>query len=107
MENLSIVSSSIEETKAFAKNFAKNIKDTKTIAFLGDLGSGKTTFIKSLVSSLNKIDENEITIFVNSKICEMLGYNKNEMMGKNLHFFLEESMEELIDSNREKREKLR
>ncbi|MFX1320723.1 MAG: PAS domain S-box protein [Promethearchaeota archaeon] len=51
------------------------------------------------------VDENDNTIFVNPKICEMLGYNKNEMMGKNLDLFLEDSMMELINSYRKRREK--
>ncbi len=51
------------------------------------------------------LDENENTIFVNPRICEMLGYTKNEMMGKNLHSFIPESMEPLIQGNRSKREK--
>ncbi len=51
------------------------------------------------------VDENDDTIFVNPKICEMLGYNKDEMMGKNLDLFLEDSMMELINSYRKRREK--
>ena len=51
------------------------------------------------------VDENDNTIFVNPKICEMLGYNKDEMMGKNLDLFLEDSMMELINSYRKRREK--
>ncbi|TET57633.1 MAG: PAS domain S-box protein, partial [Promethearchaeota archaeon] len=51
------------------------------------------------------LDENENTIFVNPRICEMLGYTKNEMIGKNIHSFIPESMETLIKGNRSKREK--
>jgi len=51
------------------------------------------------------VDENDDTIFVNPKICEMLGYTKDEVMSKNLHLFLEDSMIELINSYRECREK--
>ncbi len=50
------------------------------------------------------LDENEITIFVNQRICEMLGYTKDEMIGKNLPSFIPESMEPLIEGNRSKRE---
>ncbi len=51
------------------------------------------------------LDEEENTIFVNPKICEMLGYTKNEMIGKNLHSFTPESIEPLTQGNRSKREK--
>ena len=51
------------------------------------------------------VDENDDTIFVNPKICEMLGYTKDEMIGKNLDLFLEDSMIELINSYRKRREK--
>ncbi|MFX1409201.1 MAG: PAS domain S-box protein, partial [Promethearchaeota archaeon] len=51
------------------------------------------------------VDENNKTIFVNQKICEMLGYTKDEMMGTNLDVFLEDSMMELTNSYRKRREK--
>ena len=51
------------------------------------------------------LDENENTTFVNPRICEMLGYTKNEMMGKNLHLLIPDSMEERINGNRIRREK--
>ncbi|MFX1379138.1 MAG: PAS domain S-box protein [Promethearchaeota archaeon] len=51
------------------------------------------------------VDENDVTIFVNPKICDMLGYTKDEMMGKSLHLFLEDSMTEFVNSYRERRER--
>ncbi|MFX1363316.1 MAG: PAS domain S-box protein [Promethearchaeota archaeon] len=51
------------------------------------------------------LDEYENTIFVNARLCEMLGYTKDEMIGKNLHSFIPESMAPLIEGNRSKREK--
>jgi len=51
------------------------------------------------------VDENDDTIFVNPKICDMLGYTKDEMMGKNLSLFLEDSMMEFVNSYRKRREK--
>ncbi len=51
------------------------------------------------------VDENDITIFINPKLCEMLGYTRDEIMGKSLHIFLEDSGSELIKSYRERREK--
>jgi PAS domain S-box-containing protein len=51
------------------------------------------------------VDENDDTIFVNPKLCEMLGYTREEIMGKSLYLFLDEPMIELINSYRERREK--
>jgi len=62
---------------------------------------------KNLVENAHEgvwaVDENDKTIFVNPKLCEMLGYTKDEMMGTNLHFYLEKSMSELVNSYRERR----
>ncbi|MCK4380065.1 MAG: PAS domain S-box protein, partial [Candidatus Lokiarchaeota archaeon] len=64
---------------------------------------------RSLVENAHEgvwaLDENDDTIFVNPKICKMLGYTKDEIMGKNLHLFLEAPMSELINSYRKRREK--
>ncbi|MFW9900208.1 MAG: PAS domain S-box protein [Candidatus Thorarchaeota archaeon] len=49
------------------------------------------------------VDENDNTIFVNPKLCEMLGYTREEIMSKNLHYFLESPMIDLINSYRERR----
>ncbi|MFX1571169.1 MAG: PAS domain S-box protein [Promethearchaeota archaeon] len=51
------------------------------------------------------VDENNDTIFVNPKICEMLGYSKDEMMGKNLDLFLDETMLKLTKTYRKRRVK--
>jgi PAS domain S-box-containing protein len=51
------------------------------------------------------VDENDTTFFVNPKLCEMLGYTRDEIMGKSLYLFLKDSMVKLINSYRERREK--
>ncbi|MFX1501796.1 MAG: PAS domain S-box protein [Promethearchaeota archaeon] len=61
--------------------------------------------IESAQEGVWALDEFENTIFVNQRMCEMLGYTKEEMIGKNLHSFIPESMEVLIEGNRSKREK--
>jgi tRNA threonylcarbamoyladenosine biosynthesis protein TsaE len=55
------LSTSEEETKLIGKNFAKNLKKENIVCFFGNLGSGKTTFIKSVVTTLNNIDEKIVT----------------------------------------------
>ncbi len=47
-----IITNSKEDTAVFAENFAKQLKGGDFLAFFGDLGSGKTTFIQGLAKGL-------------------------------------------------------
>ena len=49
---MEITSNSTKETKKLAKELAKKIKEGDTLALYGDLGSGKTTFVRFLVEAL-------------------------------------------------------
>ena len=49
--------SKVEKTKSIAKIFAKKIKVSDVLFFNGELGVGKTTFIKYLINCL-QIDKN-------------------------------------------------
>jgi len=40
------------ETKGLAATFAKDLKGGEVIALIGDLGSGKTTFVRGVVEAL-------------------------------------------------------
>lgn len=55
------ISSSPEETAVFARQFGATLPSGSVVAFFGDLGAGKTTFTKALVSSLANISANEIS----------------------------------------------
>lgn len=52
-----ILFSSPEETFAFGKAFAKRLPDNALLTFFGDLGSGKTTFIKGIIEEITGISE--------------------------------------------------
>lgn len=54
---IQMVSRNLEQTDALAKSFTKIIKPPMIILLNGDLGSGKTTFVKSLVKYLGSNDE--------------------------------------------------
>ena len=50
--NEEFITNSGEETKELGKHFAGKLKPGAFIAFYGDLGSGKTTFIQGLAKGL-------------------------------------------------------
>tara|TARA_B100000378_G_C18009916_1_gene400239 strand:+ start:459 stop:899 length:441 start_codon:yes stop_codon:yes gene_type:complete len=47
-----IFSNSVQETKKFAKEISKKIKQSQVVALKGDLGSGKTTFSQGFAKGL-------------------------------------------------------
>ncbi|NGX48990.1 MAG: tRNA threonylcarbamoyladenosine biosynthesis protein TsaE [Candidatus Anoxychlamydiales bacterium] len=49
-----IITSSSEETIKVGMDLSKNLRKGSIVAFLGDLGSGKTTFIKGIVKALSE-----------------------------------------------------
>lgn len=60
MRNLNILSHSPEQTAQIAQEFASQLKRGDIVAFFGDLGSGKTTFLKSLIAQLNSISSDDV-----------------------------------------------
>lgn len=57
MNNYIFESHSEDETKEFAKKFAKEIKKGDVIVLSGDLGSGKTKFTEGFLSYFGLEDE--------------------------------------------------
>jgi len=49
-----IITASSEETIKLGRDISQNLKKGSTVAFLGDLGSGKTTLIKGIVKALSE-----------------------------------------------------
>jgi len=94
------------EGKKLIQFIIQNITEKKeTVQKLKESEEKYKNLVENGQEGVWAVDENDNTIFVNPKICEMLGYNKDEMMGKNLDLFLEDSMMELINSYRKRREK--
>jgi tRNA threonylcarbamoyladenosine biosynthesis protein TsaE len=48
------ISNSPEETESFGRQFAQNAKPGDVLALTGDLGAGKTQFVKGLVAGLDE-----------------------------------------------------
>lgn len=55
-----LLSSSIEETQAFGHQLASHLAQGDILCLQGDLGAGKTTLCKSLISSLTGISKESI-----------------------------------------------
>lgn len=56
-----IVTHSAEETSAWGREFAARLKSPSLILLSGDLGSGKTTLTKGIVSGLGAAREEDVT----------------------------------------------
>lgn len=52
---------SSEETEAAGARLAESLQGHEVLAFFGDLGAGKTTFLKGVISSLTGCSPDEIT----------------------------------------------
>jgi tRNA threonylcarbamoyladenosine biosynthesis protein TsaE len=50
-----------DETEAAGAQFAASLQGHENLAFFGDLGAGKTTFLKGLISTLTGCSPDEIT----------------------------------------------
>ena len=56
-----IITHSAEETTNWGREFAKRLKAPVLVLLTGDLGTGKTTLTKGLVSGLGAANENDVT----------------------------------------------
>ncbi len=55
------VSVSSKATEELGAQLATSLQGHETLAFFGDLGSGKTTFLKGVISTLTNCSSHEIT----------------------------------------------
>ncbi|HET8924608.1 MAG TPA: tRNA (adenosine(37)-N6)-threonylcarbamoyltransferase complex ATPase subunit type 1 TsaE [Candidatus Acidoferrum sp.] len=56
-----IITHSAEETTAWGREFAKRLKAPVLVLLTGDLGTGKTTLTKGIVSGLGAASEDDVT----------------------------------------------
>lgn len=59
MEEKEFTSKSVQQTKDFAKKFAGKLKPGDVVCLKGDLGAGKTHFVKGMAGAFG-IDESEV-----------------------------------------------
>ena len=70
--------SKLENTKKISDIFVKNIFRGDIILFYGEVGVGKTTFIKFLINGLQKIDKIDISEITSPTFNLMNQYKLNE-----------------------------
>ena len=70
--------SKLENTKKFADIFSKNIFKGNIILLYGEVGVGKTTFIKFLINCLQKIDKLNISEITSPTFSLMNQYKLNK-----------------------------
>lgn len=59
--NWPFISESLEETEEFAQKFGQSLKGGEVILMQGDLGAGKTTFIRGMALGLGIDDPGEVS----------------------------------------------
>jgi tRNA threonylcarbamoyladenosine biosynthesis protein TsaE len=55
-----VISTSHEDTKKYGYELGKQLKPNSIVCFFGDLGAGKTTFIKGLASAVSGCHPDEV-----------------------------------------------
>jgi len=61
--------------------------------------------VENMGEGLWALDENMVTTFVNNKLCEIMGYSKNEILGKEVFCFLKGESKKILRTELEKRAK--
>ncbi len=75
-----MITKNIEQTIEYAKKFARKLKGGEVIGLIGELGSGKTTFVKGLAEGLKVADTITSPTFV------MLKSYRGKIGKKNIEF---------------------
>ena len=84
-----------KKTKAIAKIFAKNIKAGDVLLFKGELGVGKTTFIRYLINQFQKLNKLEITEVTSPTFNLLNEYQINDFKINHYDLFRLKSTEEI------------
>ena len=85
------------KTKSIAKIFSKNIKTGNIIFFKGELGVGKTTFIKYLINFLQKKNNQPITEIPSPTFNLVNEYNLEKLAIKHYDLYRINNEKELIN----------
>ena len=91
--------SSEKETEKLARRFLKKIRPGKIIFLYGEMGVGKTTFIKYLINGFQKINQLEITEVPSPTFNLLNEYQINKTKIKHYDLFRLKSAEETKSLN--------
>ena len=87
--------SSEKKTKELASKFLKKIKPGCSVFLYGEIGVGKTTFIRYLINELQKINKLEITEVTSPTFNLLSEYQINELKINHYDLFRLKSAEEI------------
>tara|TARA_B100000963_G_scaffold1700_1_gene1254 strand:- start:2273 stop:2722 length:450 start_codon:yes stop_codon:yes gene_type:complete len=87
--------SSEKKTEEFASKFLKKIKPGCSVFLYGEIGVGKTTFIRYLINEFQKINELEITEVTSPTFNLLNEYQINELKINHYDLFRLKSAEEI------------
>lgn len=94
--------SSLDETHGFAKTLAKELLPGDVLAFYGDVGAGKTTLIKSIVSTFG-YPKSEVTsptfTYLNIYNANLPIYHFDLYRFENEEEFLQKGFDEYFEAN--------
>jgi tRNA threonylcarbamoyladenosine biosynthesis protein TsaE len=91
------ITRSTEETISFASAFASNLQRGDVVALCGDLGSGKTQFVKGVCSTFNTHTRITSPTFVILNRYDGLDKGGNELFIYHLDVYRVKSITELYD----------
>ena len=91
--------SSEKKTEEFASKFLKKIKPGCSIFLYGEIGVGKTTFIRYLINKFQKINKLEITEVTSPTFNWLNEYQINEFKINHYDLFRLKSVEETKNLN--------
>ena len=87
--------SSVKKTKDFAIKFLKKIKPGNFVYLHGEIGAGKTTFVRYLINEFQKINKLEITEVTSPTFNLLNEYQINEIKINHYDLFRLKSAEEI------------
>jgi tRNA threonylcarbamoyladenosine biosynthesis protein TsaE len=91
------ITTSVEETIALGRSFARSLKRGDVVALVGELGSGKTQFVKGVCEGLNVRSTVTSPTFVVLNRYEGRDEIGNELLVHHLDLYRIRSTQELYD----------
>jgi tRNA threonylcarbamoyl adenosine modification protein YjeE len=91
--------SSEKKLEEFANNFSTELKKGDIFFLFGEMGVGKTTFVKYLINNLQNISKNNLTEVTSPTFNIMNEYNIGNLLIKHYDLYRLKSSNELQDLN--------